>query len=136
MAGSDGNGGIVSALAWDVWDGIEPLSIADPEPDPAPDPLANLFENQVLPGDWALQGGCRNPRLNSDDFFLEGRFRKGCDEYNAAKAKAKAVCALCPVREECLDYAIKADHRNGIWGGLTYNERRKLKYGVLKVAAS
>ncbi|KOV41956.1 WhiB family transcriptional regulator [Streptomyces sp. H036] len=44
----------------------------------------------------------------------------------AAQNKAKAVCAGCPVRTECLAHAL--DHRieHGIWGGMTERERRAL----------
>lgn len=39
---------------------------------------------------------------------------------------AKAVCALCPVREACLEYAIAAREKDGVWGGLTARERRRV----------
>lgn len=35
---------------------------------------------------------------------------------------AKSVCANCPIREQCLDYA-KSTRVYGIWGGTTYEER-------------
>ncbi len=41
-------------------------------------------------------------------------------------AAARQICALCPVRNECLRYATAADEF-GIWGGLDQEERRKLK---------
>lgn len=40
---------------------------------------------------------------------------------------AKRVCDLCPVQNECLEYALKHNIHCGIWGGLTENERRKIK---------
>lgn len=40
---------------------------------------------------------------------------------------AKRVCQACPVRSECLEYALRNDERFGIWGGLSEQERRKLK---------
>ncbi len=40
--------------------------------------------------------------------------------------KAKAICAICPVREPCLEYAITAREKQGVWGGLTEKERRRL----------
>lgn len=43
--------------------------------------------------------------------------------------KAKATCALCPVRQPCLEYALRTDQRWGIWGGLSERERRGLKPG-------
>jgi WhiB family redox-sensing transcriptional regulator len=37
---------------------------------------------------------------------------------------AKAVCAVCPVRAECLAAALARREPDGIWGGLTATERR------------
>jgi WhiB family transcriptional regulator, redox-sensing transcriptional regulator len=42
-------------------------------------------------------------------------------------AAAKAVCARCPVRSECLGYALDAGPMHGIWGGLSEEERRLLR---------
>jgi WhiB family transcriptional regulator, redox-sensing transcriptional regulator len=39
----------------------------------------------------------------------------------------KRICMACPVREECLDYALSNDERFGIWGGLSERERRRAK---------
>jgi WhiB family redox-sensing transcriptional regulator len=39
---------------------------------------------------------------------------------------AKRICSECPVREACLDYALRMREPEGIWGGLTADERRKL----------
>ncbi len=40
---------------------------------------------------------------------------------------ARQVCAACPVRQPCLDYAISNRIAYGIWGGLTERERRALR---------
>lgn len=48
-------------------------------------------------------------------------------EQGGSPAKAKAVCAKCDVREQCLQWALDHDERNGVWGGLSGRERRKLK---------
>ena len=40
------------------------------------------------------------------------------------ESRAKAVCASCPVKSDCLDHAITHDERYGIWGGQTAKERR------------
>lgn len=40
--------------------------------------------------------------------------------------EAKLVCDACSVREPCLEFAISAGERFGIWGGLTPQERRSL----------
>jgi WhiB family redox-sensing transcriptional regulator len=39
---------------------------------------------------------------------------------------AKAVCARCPVRRECLDYAVESGQDHGVFGGHTADERRTL----------
>ncbi|WP_166532411.1 WhiB family transcriptional regulator [Blastococcus xanthinilyticus] len=40
---------------------------------------------------------------------------------------AKRVCGGCPVRAECLEYALASDERFGIWGGLSERERRRVR---------
>lgn len=40
-------------------------------------------------------------------------------------AKALRICATCPVKTECLDWAIEAGEGHGIWGGLMEAERRR-----------
>lgn len=42
------------------------------------------------------------------------------------EAQAKAICAACPVRADCLDAALRDEERWGIRGGMTYMERRKV----------
>lgn len=39
---------------------------------------------------------------------------------------AKAVCAGCQVREQCLNYALAAGPIHGVWGGTSEEERRTL----------
>ena len=44
---------------------------------------------------------------------------------NKAEEKAAAtVCAICPVREECLDHALATNERFGMWGGVPERQRR------------
>ncbi|MET0275742.1 MAG: WhiB family transcriptional regulator [Acidimicrobiia bacterium] len=47
-------------------------------------------------------------------------------ESDEAAEPAKAICAACPVREACLEHAITAREKQGVWGGLTERERRRL----------
>lgn len=42
-------------------------------------------------------------------------------------AAAKAICARCPVRDDCLEYALQWDPLCGVWGGHSERERRQLK---------
>ncbi len=44
-----------------------------------------------------------------------------------AIGKAKAICATCPVADECLTWAIESNQPDGIWGGHTPKERRTLR---------
>ena len=44
-----------------------------------------------------------------------------------AIAKAKAICATCPVADECLSWAIESNQAEGIWGGHTPKERRAIR---------
>ncbi|MGH8896202.1 MAG: WhiB family transcriptional regulator [Egibacteraceae bacterium] len=32
-------------------------------------------------------------------------------------ACAKAVCAVCPVADDCLEYALDTGRTDGVWGG-------------------
>jgi WhiB family redox-sensing transcriptional regulator len=68
------------------------------------------------PDDWRLDAACRD--LDTAIFFPE-------DEGEVAVAKA--VCASCPVREACLNFALVTRQDDGVWGGLDENERRRLR---------
>jgi WhiB family transcriptional regulator, redox-sensing transcriptional regulator len=48
-------------------------------------------------------------------------------EKGGSTREAKKVCRGCEVRAECLEYALGHDERFGIWGGLSEQERRRLK---------
>jgi WhiB family redox-sensing transcriptional regulator len=43
-----------------------------------------------------------------------------------AALEAKQICAVCPVREPCLEHAITFREKQGVWGGLDERERRRL----------
>jgi len=36
----------------------------------------------------------------------------------------ETFCNVCPVKDECLDFAIGTREIEGIWGGLTHSERK------------
>lgn len=40
--------------------------------------------------------------------------------------EAKGICASCPVRQTCLEHSLTSREREGVWGGLTERERRRL----------
>jgi WhiB family transcriptional regulator, redox-sensing transcriptional regulator len=39
---------------------------------------------------------------------------------------AKAVCGQCAVRDTCLEHALGSRERDGVWGGATEKERRRI----------
>ena len=39
----------------------------------------------------------------------------------------KNICARCPVRENCLVWALDTNEKFGVWGGRSERERRKLR---------
>lgn len=39
---------------------------------------------------------------------------------------AKEICSRCPERKPCLSWALAANERYGVWGGLTTHERDRL----------
>jgi WhiB family redox-sensing transcriptional regulator len=47
-------------------------------------------------------------------------------------AGARQICAQCPVRRQCLAYAVAAGEPHGIWGGLDPDERRSLRRRLLR----
>jgi len=58
------------------------------------------------------------------------------DADHAAIAAAKATCAVCPIRQQCLDVALDNGENFGIWGGTTADERRAWKRKSARVRAS
>lgn len=56
------------------------------------------------------------------------------DRPNAtASAAAKVLCKPCPVRRDCLAYALEHEPFYGNYGGFTPGERRRIAKGKLKV---
>jgi WhiB family redox-sensing transcriptional regulator len=72
----------------------------------------NVFENRRPR--WQDSSNCKD--VGTDIFFHE--------RYSHAVKEAKALCEVCKVKEECLEFAIEMD-AVGIWGGMTTVERRR-----------
>ena len=64
---------------------------------------------------WRQRAGCRG--VDPDVFY------PSTDEEAAA---AKAICNQCPVQQPCLEYALSQRERDGVWGGATERERRRM----------
>lgn len=67
-------------------------------------------------GDWLDDALCKKDP--PDDWFSDDR---------GAVARARAVCYRCPVREQCLEYALDTETGYGMYGGCTPTERRALR---------
>jgi WhiB family redox-sensing transcriptional regulator len=65
---------------------------------------------------WMSDAACAG--LNPDQFF---------PTRGEHVDQAKAVCAGCPVRQACHDYAVANGEKFGIWGGVSENERRRAR---------
>ncbi|MCE2532295.1 MAG: WhiB family transcriptional regulator [Acidimicrobiia bacterium] len=71
--------------------------------------------------DWRTLAACRNtdPAL----FFPIGTTGPAVEQIQSAKA----VCGQCPAREACLDFALSTRQDSGVWGGMTEDERHRLR---------
>ena len=67
-----------------------------------------------LDQDWRAHGLCS--RTNPDLWFSPGALEH---------KEAKRICRACPVRMDCLQYAMETPVDHGVWGGLTERERRR-----------
>jgi len=65
---------------------------------------------------WQVRGNCRD--TDPDTFFPE----KG-----RGSRAAKNVCTGCPVKGQCLEFALVNGLTHGVWGGLTGPQRARLK---------
>ncbi|HUP26562.1 MAG TPA: WhiB family transcriptional regulator [Candidatus Limnocylindrales bacterium] len=72
--------------------------------------------------EWHTRAACKGPQ--GAVFYAASHERK--DEREARENRAKEICALCPVRRACLEYALEIKEPDGIWGGLTEKERKQL----------
>jgi WhiB family redox-sensing transcriptional regulator len=68
------------------------------------------------PGDWRFDGACVG--VGPEVFYPPSGQRP---------VEALALCAVCSVRSECLEYAIEFNQHWGVWGGLTERQRFALK---------
>jgi WhiB family transcriptional regulator, redox-sensing transcriptional regulator len=68
--------------------------------------------------DWRAAGACAH--ADPDLFFPISSTGRALRQI----AKAKSICAACPVRQPCLEFALEYDLRHGIWGGTTPEDRQ------------
>jgi WhiB family redox-sensing transcriptional regulator len=81
------------------------------------------YDYVQLLSEWILE--------DTDNRFMKDAACKGLDRdmffpergANTSIKKAKEVCAVCPVREECLRFAMNNRIDFGVWGGVSANQR-------------
>lgn len=66
---------------------------------------------------WKEHSACKDAPV--EVFFVE----RGTTTVD----RARAICFDCPVRVDCLDYALRHYEKFGVWGGLTEGERRPFR---------
>lgn len=87
-----------------------------------------------MPSDRRLARAC--PELPRDGSWRDSALCAQSDpelffpEKGGSAARAKRVCASCPVRAECLEWSLAYDVRFGIWGGLTEDQRQEVRRAV------
>ena len=71
------------------------------------------------------------PALN-DRWMSRARCREVKAEFHAENMAdtqhAKRVCNTgCPVKDECLEYAMERNEQLGVWGGMSIDDRKRLR---------
>lgn len=89
------------------------------------DPYAPRPSREAGDGDWLADPRVACREQDPELFFPAGH--EGPSVLQAAAAKQ--VCASCPLRRQCLEYALAGGVTTdyGIWGGTTEDERRELR---------
>jgi WhiB family redox-sensing transcriptional regulator len=72
-------------------------------------------------GGWRVKAACRSS--DSDLFFPIGTTGGAKEQIQAAKQ----ICQACGVASQCLEFALLTNQESGIWGGLSEDERRKVR---------
>lgn len=79
----------------------------------------------ILPLPVVAVAACRteDPAL----FYPPGNGRFLTSNDPGDYAAGRAICKGCPVRPECLEHALRVPETEGLWGGLTPPERKRLR---------
>lgn len=72
--------------------------------------------------DWREDARCAS---TDPELFFPVGYKSGPDLRQIEQARE--VCKFCPVKAECLDWAVEAGIPDGVLGGLTPEERSILK---------
>lgn len=70
---------------------------------------------------WMEKGRCRG--MDPAIFYPDEEQKN----WAVRVAEAQKICAECPVIDECLEWALTRNEGDGVWGGASERERRKIK---------
>ena len=80
---------------------------------------------------WHGRALCRKLPLDlSEPLFFGTEDRQAPEDLIVAVETARRVCAVCPVEQECLTYALEHDMRYGVWGGTSGKQREKMRLQI------
>ncbi|MFE4834474.1 WhiB family transcriptional regulator [Arthrobacter sp. NPDC056691] len=88
--------------------------------------------NTLIPDDDSPSRTPQSPDFVDDPSWREDALCAQVDpelffpEKGQPSRDAKKICSTCDVREQCLQWAMTANQRHGVWGGLTARERSRL----------
>ena len=77
--------------------------------------------------DWRSMGECRPENGHDPELWFPTTAKETNPKYTVETAPARQICSGCPVKQDCLDFAL--EHRMfqyGIFGGFSPNERKEL----------
>lgn len=67
---------------------------------------------------WMARARCRD--ADPEAFFPRAKGDQPDDAF--------AICDMCPVVDECLEYALVTGQRDGVWGRTTHRQRQRIGY--------
>lgn len=85
--------------------------------------------DEIRKQEWRKEAACKGktelffpPDVSRDDS------KKTKANKEAAQLQAMSICASCPVREPCFDFAMRKPEGHGVWAGTSIADRRRLTY--------
>ena len=81
---------------------------------------------------WMTQATCRaiaskdpsDPEYVDPDYFYP---ESDDPEHKRKIREARAICGICPVAEQCIEYALRNREIYGIWGAKTRRQRDRIR---------
>jgi WhiB family redox-sensing transcriptional regulator len=79
----------------------------------------SIIAEVLMPPEWTKKALCAE--VDPEIFF---------PEIGGTTTDVKRICKACDVKAECLEYSLRNNERFGVWGGLSEQDRRKLRRRV------